>query len=75
MDIHERIIRLYIKDNGAGCSHVRESLGLSGMKERVRNAGGHITITPTGGFMIVCILPRDDEHKGDESGAVESFGC
>jgi len=74
IDIHERIIRLYIKDNGAGCSHVREGLGLSGMKERVRNAGGQITITPTGGFMIVCILPRDDEYRGGERGAVESFG-
>ena len=44
------------------------------MKERVRNAGGHITITPDGGFMIVCILPREEDSAiagGVEAGVVE----
>lgn len=77
LEIRERIIRLYIKDNGVGCAKVREGLGISGMKERVCNAGGHITITPDGGFMIVCILPREEDSAiagGVEAGVVESTG-
>ena len=71
LEIRKKIIRLYIKDNGVGCEKIREGLGISGMKERVRNAGGQITITPAGGFMIVCVLPREEREEGDErAGAV-----
>ena len=67
LEIREKIIRLYIKDNGRGCETIREGLGISGMKERVRNAGGQITINPAAGsFMIVCVLPREERAEGDE---------
>lgn len=59
IDINDRFTRLYIKDNGAGCEKLVEGLGLSGMKERVLNMGGTISISSHGGFMIVCLLPKE----------------
>lgn len=60
IDANERFTRLYIKDNGIGCSNIKEGLGLSGMKERVRNVGGSLSISADAGFLIVCLLPRQE---------------
>ncbi|WP_274362865.1 sensor histidine kinase [Paenibacillus thermotolerans] len=68
IDANERYTRLYIKDNGIGCSFVKEGLGLSGMKERVKNVGGSISISADEGFLIVCLLPRQEG-----GGIFESF--
>lgn len=59
IDINERFVRLYIKDNGVGCRKVIEGLGISGMKERVNNIGGSISISSDNGFLIVCVIPRE----------------
>lgn len=67
LEVRSNIVRLYFKDNGVGCGKVQEGLGISGMKERVRNAGGSITINSTDGFMIVGILPREDKAGGEAS--------
>jgi signal transduction histidine kinase len=61
MDINERYARLYIKDNGIGCSKIKEGLGISGMKERIENMGGSISISSDNGFMIVCLIPIDKQ--------------
>lgn len=66
VDVRERIIRLFIKDNGRGCKTIREGLGISGMKERVQNAGGTVSISSRDGFMIVCILPRKGSTGGED---------
>lgn len=58
-DVNERFIRLYIKDNGLGCSKIKEGLGISGMKERVKNIGGSISISSENGLLIVCVIPRN----------------
>ncbi|RUS47020.1 sensor histidine kinase [Cohnella sp. AR92] len=60
IDANERYTRLYIKDNGVGCPAIKEGLGLSGMKERVRNLGGTITVSANDGFLIVCVIPRQE---------------
>lgn len=65
IEVRERIIRLYIRDNGLGCATIREGLGISGMRERVQNAGGTVSINSRNGFMIVCILPRDSSLGGE----------
>ncbi len=57
LDIYDKFARLYIRDNGIGCTHIKEGLGLSGMKERISNIGGSISISSYNGFLIVCILP------------------
>lgn len=66
IDINESFTRLYIKDNGNGCIRIKEGLGLSGMKERIRNIGGSISISSESGFMIVCLMPVRTDIKGDE---------
>jgi signal transduction histidine kinase len=64
LEARENILRILIKDNGQGCAKVKEGLGLSGMQERVQNAGGTFSFTGSNGFMIVCVLPREDYQGG-----------
>lgn len=69
IDIRDKIVRLYIKDNGSGCEKIKEGLGISGMRERFSNVGGSLTVSSAGGFMLVGILPRDEDLRGDEANA------
>jgi len=62
IDINEKYTRLYIKDNGIGCDKLKEGLGISGMKERVLNMGGTISISSNDGFLIVCLLPMTNQE-------------
>lgn len=65
IDINEKYTRLYIKDNGIGCDRFKEGLGISGMKERVLNIGGTLSISSNDGFLIVCLLPiANQEGRG-----------
>ncbi len=64
IDIRLKNVRFYYKDNGLGCSDMHEGLGLAGMRNRVRNAGGTFSADGSDGFMIVCNLPVQDE-RGD----------
>ena len=64
LDVNEKFVRLYIKDNGKGAVNIKEGLGLSGMRERVKNAGGSISISGEDGFLIVCIIPLDFGEGG-----------
>jgi len=70
IDVNEKFVRLYIKDNGEGAANIKEGLGLSGMRERVKNAGGSISISGEDGFLIVCIIPLD---FGDGGNVFEGF--
>ncbi|WEK55790.1 MAG: sensor histidine kinase [Candidatus Cohnella colombiensis] len=63
IDINERYSRLYVKDNGVGCAVMKEGLGLSGMKERVRNLGGTVSVSSDDGFLIVCVIPRQEKEE------------
>lgn len=60
IEVTDAFTRLYIKDNGRGSKHIKEGLGISGMRERIRNIGGSISISSTDGFLIVCILPKKE---------------
>jgi signal transduction histidine kinase len=57
IDINEKFTRLYIKDDGKGCKVIHEGMGLSGMRERVANAGGTLSVDGSNGFTIICVLP------------------
>jgi signal transduction histidine kinase len=61
LTINDNYIRLYIKDNGKGCLSIKDSLGISGMRERVKSMGGSISINGEKGFLIVCIIPLNRE--------------
>ncbi|MHB8061372.1 MAG: hypothetical protein ACYDG2_01875 [Ruminiclostridium sp.] len=39
-------------------------MGLSGMKERIGNIGGSISISSEDGFMIVCLMPVRTDVEG-----------
>lgn len=64
IEVTERYVRLYIKDNGIGCDKIKEGIGISGMKERVYNIGGNVSISSEDGFLIVCFMPIS-EYKGE----------
>ncbi|GAA0335213.1 sensor histidine kinase [Bacillus carboniphilus] len=67
IDVNEQYTRLYIKDNGVGCDHITEGLGLSGMRERIRNVGGSLSLSSKEGFLIVCLIPNRDRSGVFES--------
>lgn len=64
IELYNKFIRLFIKDNGVGCEKITEGLGISGMKERLNNIGGSISISAKNGFMIVAIIPRENAQGG-----------
>lgn len=59
IDINEKYTRFYFKDNGVGCTNIKEGLGLSGMRDRVKNIGGSLSVSGEAGFIIVSIIPHD----------------
>ncbi|MFK9094047.1 sensor histidine kinase [Bacillus salipaludis] len=59
IEITDQYTRLYIKDNGIGCKKIKDGLGLSGMRERVRNVGGSLSISANDGFLLVCLIPKE----------------
>lgn len=55
--ILHKVIRCSIKDNGIGCSLLKEGMGIQGMKNRARKVNGYIDITCDNGFHINMIIP------------------
>jgi len=64
IDINEKFTRLYIKDNGSGCLAVKEGMGLGGMRERIDNIGGTMSVDGEDGFMVVCVIPAQNVKGG-----------
>jgi len=60
LEVNNNYARLHIKDNGKGCRNIREGLGISGMRERVKYAGGMLSVSGEKGFNIVCLIPMND---------------
>ena len=60
LDGNADYIRMQVADNGSGQAKnaVNTGLGLSGMRERVRIAGGTLTVSAEDGFSVVTVLPR-----------------
>ncbi|MEZ0536372.1 sensor histidine kinase [Caldicellulosiruptoraceae bacterium PP1] len=65
IDIYQKFIRFYIKDNGVGAKVIKEGMGLSNIKERIRNVGGEVSFSGDNGFMIVAIIPFIKEGVED----------
>lgn len=61
IDINEKYVRTCIKDDGQGVPKLKEGFGLSGMRERIRNINGSISINGENGFLIVFIIPLSSE--------------
>jgi signal transduction histidine kinase len=59
LDGNERFLRLIIFDNGKTTKKYKSGMGLTGMKDRVRAAGGTLSISTEKGFKITCIIPKE----------------
>lgn len=65
-----RMLRLFISDNGVGFSTIKEGMGLQGMRERVEEVGGKMTLEGRDGMRLNCLIPLkggDDDttsHRG-----------
>ncbi|MGH4140652.1 sensor histidine kinase [Clostridium sp.] len=64
IEIHNKIIKLEVKDDGIGCITVIKGLGIAGMEERIVDAGGQVIIDGTQGFSIISLIPLDQEKWG-----------
>lgn len=51
------VVRCTIRDDGIGAAHVKEGMGISGMKKRVRSVKGFMDIESEAGFTINMVLP------------------
>ena len=58
VDGNKDYVRLTVKDNGRAVKKPALGLGLTGMKDRVRMAGGTLTVNAGDGFWVVCVLPK-----------------
>ena len=58
-------ISLYMFDDGQGCASINEDHGLSGIRERVNEAGGQVRFMSAEGegFQIYIELPAGDSHQ------------
>ena len=70
----QKVLRLYILDNGRGAEQIIKGIGLLGMEERVIPYGGTVEISApeNGGFKLSVIIPLKIPDK-NESPPVEAF--
>ena len=61
IDINDQFVRTLIKDNGQGEVKLKEGFGLGGMRERIKNLNGSISINGENGFLIVFIIPLSSQ--------------
>ena len=61
IDIHIRVlnkmVRCSIIDDGIGCKEIHDGMGISGMRQRVRAAGGTLDFETEAGFKVSMLLP------------------
>jgi signal transduction histidine kinase len=58
IDINSKYIRYFYKDNGRGCNKIKENIGLSSIRDRVKNLGGTYSLDGSDGFIVVFTLPN-----------------
>lgn len=52
-----QMLRCCVSDNGKGCAHIRDGMGLEGIKRRVAQLGGTAHISGDDGFRINMLIP------------------
>jgi signal transduction histidine kinase len=76
MDIHERTLRLSVRDNGQGATdeQIRApgSFGIMGMKERALIFGGEVTLGSSGerGTTVSLTLPLEGDREPSATGTI-----
>ncbi len=68
--IEDEFIRLFIIDNGIGCSQIQKGMGLSGMVQRVASVNGKLMYGSSGdgGFNISVYIPLKEEVQNLDKG-------
>ncbi len=64
--IEKESIRLYVIDNGIGCSRIKKGMGLIGMEQRVNSVSGKLTYGSSGegGFNLKVFIPLEEVVNG-----------
>ena len=57
ISVMDQMVRCVVSDNGIGCSRITDGMGISGMRQRVRAAGGTIRFETESGFMVNMQMP------------------
>lgn len=52
-----KMVKCVASDNGVGCDKIEDGMGISGMRQRVRIAGGTIDFETGAGFTVNMLLP------------------
>ena len=52
-----KMVKCVASDNGVGCDKIEDGMGISGMRQRVRTAGGTIDFETGAGFTVNMLLP------------------
>lgn len=52
-----QLLRCSISDDGVGCKHIVDGMGISGMRQRVRKVNGILDFESEAGFTINMLLP------------------
>ena len=55
--VMNEILRCTISDDGVGCDSFKDGMGISGMRQRIRNIGGTINFETEAGFKTNMLLP------------------
>jgi len=57
LKVLNKMIRVEVKDNGAGTEIIKKGLGIIGMEERTAAVNGKIIVDSTHGFSVTTLLP------------------
>lgn len=57
--VMNKLIRCSISDDGVGCKEIKDGMGISGMRRRIRAAGGTLSFETEFGFTLNMILPSE----------------
>ena len=55
--VMNKMVRCSIGDDGVGCKEIKDGMGISGMRRRVRAAGGTLDFETEAGFTVTMLLP------------------
>jgi len=55
--VMNKMVRCSISDDGVGCKEIKDGMGISGMRRRVRAAGGILDFETEAGFTVTMLLP------------------
>ena len=64
--VMNKMVRCSIADDGVGCDSFDDGMGISGMRSRVRKAGGTLDFETNAGFCVTMLLPLKRDKDGED---------